>query len=85
VQLNQPSRESDTNMPHWSSRCSQSVLDRMGQHAQEPEPRLETVTSYRNPMVKHEPELHKNGAITFAAKLLPRMIKTLSSLHRKGL
>jgi hypothetical protein len=27
----------------------------------------------------------QDWAVTFAAKLLPRMIKTLSSLHRKGL
>jgi hypothetical protein len=29
--------------------------------------------------------MHRTGMHTSAAKLLPRMIKTLSSLHRKGL
>jgi hypothetical protein len=46
---------------------------------------LKLSSSYRNPMVKHEPELHTEWAVTFAARLLPRMIKTLSPPHRKGL
>jgi YCII-related domain len=40
-------------------------------------------SSYRNPMVKHEPELHMGSGASSATKLLPRMIRSLSSFHRK--
>ena len=34
--------------------------------------------SYRNPMVKHDPEPHMVKQTLSAAKLLPRMIRSLS-------
>jgi hypothetical protein len=41
-------------------------------------------SSYRNPMVKHEPELHTHQTATFANGWLTKMIKARLHLQQSG-
>ena len=45
---------------------------------------LKLSSSYRNPMVKHEPELHKSETATFANGWLTKMIKARLHLQQSG-